>query len=98
MCYEGKACKSLDDTADSGMKDRKNRNLRKSAVFLSLGAEVAGMAGGGAILGYLVDSWLGTPPVFILLGVLGSLLGIFWRIKQILSWLEKADSNIDNDQ
>jgi F0F1-type ATP synthase assembly protein I len=59
------------ETRPSGPAEpgRPDASLGPAVAFLTLGLRMAGalvVCGG---LGYLVDDWLGTSPVFVLLGV-----------------------------
>jgi len=85
MCCEGLG------TANRVMPDKNKKEIRKSAAFLGLGAEVAGAIAAGAFIGYWLDNWLNTPPLFIIIMVLASTVAIFWRIRQMLAWMEDEE-------
>lgn len=68
-----------------------DKQIRKSAVFLSLGAEVAGMIGASALVGYWLDGEFDTGPLFIIIFVLAGTVATFWRILRILRWIEERD-------
>jgi ATP synthase protein I len=57
------------------------------ARFLSLGFTLLAIIGGPTVVGYFVDGWLGTLPLFLLVGlVLGfaaSLLYVYRAIKNL---------------
>jgi F0F1-type ATP synthase assembly protein I len=56
--------------------------------FLTLGLTVAVTVVVGGALGYLVDRWLGTSPVFTLVGVaLGITAAVLTAVRQIRKYL-----------
>ena len=56
--------------------------------FLTLGLTVAVTVVVGGALGYLVDRWLGTSPVFTLVGVaLGITAAVLTAVRQIRKFL-----------
>ncbi len=62
------------------MKQRKNRSL----LLIGVGSMLTSMVVAGFLLGYAVDSWLDTKPIFmLLLGVLG-MVGGFIRVYKLL--------------
>ena len=71
----------------SGNEPSDQRSIRETAVALAgIGMLNAVAAVGGCALGWLVDSWLDTTPVFILLGlVLGLVCGV------LATWREVSD-------
>jgi len=76
-------------------KARQSKKFVKSAVFLSLGAEVGGAVGISAFLGYLLDVWIGTAPLFMITLVLLATVAVFWRIIRIIRLMDnnQEDSN-----
>ena len=61
-----------------------NKNPLSGLLMVSAGNIFASMVISGLVLGYLVDSWLGTQPIFMLsLGALG-LIGGFQRVHKLL--------------
>lgn len=65
---------------DSGAPPTKpsDPRLTRRAVRLQMmgvGLEFAATTLGGLAVGYYLDDWLGTEPLFLLLGVLGALVG-----------------------
>ena len=73
------------------MKDTGKAKLKKAAVFVTVGVEVAGSVGAGAIIGYFIDQWLGTAPLILILLVLLVTVAVFWRIFRLLRWVENSD-------
>jgi len=66
----------------------------KAARFMALGMEFAATVVAGVIVGYYMDGWLGTPPLFTLLLTLGGMGGALYR----LIWnLKKSTSQTDDD-
>ena len=74
------------------MKDKGRTGARKGAVFVTLGVEVGGAVGVAAVLGYWVDDYIGTAPLFLIVLTLGASVAVFWRIWRILKLLE-TDGN-----
>lgn len=65
------------------------------ALFSGLGFVLFGCIGGGFLLGWLVDKWLGTLPIGSLIGSgLGLGAGVF-ELLQILKRVEKRDRGDD---
>ena len=61
------------------------------ALFSGLGFVLFGCIGGGFLLGYFLDKWLGTVPIVTLIGAgLGRAAGVF-ELLQILKRVEKRD-------
>ena len=61
------------------------------ALFSGLGFVLFGCIGGGFLLGYFLDKWLGTVPIVTLIGAgLGLAAGVF-ELLQILKRVEKRD-------
>jgi ATP synthase protein I len=62
------------------MKKRKNRSL----LLVGVGSMLTSMAVAGFLLGYAVDAWLETKPIFMLVfGALG-LVGGFLKVYKLL--------------
>jgi len=56
--------------------------------FLTLGLSIAVLLAGGALLGYLVDRWLGTMPLFTLVGlVLGIAAAVLMTMTRVRKYL-----------
>lgn len=71
----------LDSTASSEGGDERKPSS-KGAAFASAGVEMAGGIGLFALLGWLVDRWLGTDPWGLVTGaVLGLVGGMYLIIK-----------------
>ena len=77
------------------MKKTRQSKFVKSAVFLSLGAEVGGAVGTSAFLGYLLDVWIGTAPIFVITLVLLATVAVFWRILRIVRLMDENQENSD---
>ena len=61
------------------------------ALFSGLGFVLFGCIGGGFLLGYFLDKWLGTVPIATLIGAgLGLAAGVY-ELLQILKRVEKRD-------
>ena len=61
------------------------------ALFSGLGFVLFGCIGGGFLLGWFLDKWLGTVPIVTLIGAgLGLAAGVF-ELLQILKRVEKRD-------
>ena len=60
--------------------------LVKSSRMMALGFELAGAIIGGLALGWYLDQWAGTEPLFIILGTLGGMAGglrvLLWALKR----------------
>jgi F0F1-type ATP synthase assembly protein I len=63
-------------------------SIAGAVEFLSLGLSIAVLLAGGALLGYLVDRWLGTVPLFTLVGLaLGIATAAFMTIARVRKYL-----------
>lgn len=62
--------------------------LLKSSRFMALGFELAGAIIGGLALGYYLDQYMGTEPLFT---VLGTLAGMAAGLR-VLLWVLKRNS------
>jgi len=68
-----------------------NKNPLSGLLMVSAGNIFASMVISGLVLGYLVDSWLDTRPIFMLsLGALG-LIGGFQRVHKLLGVKDRDD-------
>ena len=60
--------------------------LAKSGRFLALGVQMAGSIIGGLVLGWYVDGYCGTEPLFTTLFTLGGFYGsmrlLLWAVKK----------------
>jgi len=66
-----------------------NKNPLSGLLMVSAGNIFASMVISGLVLGYLIDSWLDTRPIFMLsLGALG-LVGGFQRVHKMLGMKDK---------
>ena len=72
-------------------RDRKKNDnslkndLKKIAFYTTMPFQMAVIVGLGVFLGYEIDKWLNTRPVFIIiLGVLFTLLAIYYAVKDII--------------
>jgi ATP synthase protein I len=60
--------------------------------LLGLGSYLAVCIAGGPILGYYLDRWLGTQPVFTLLGLgLGLVIGFFGSYRMVTQTLRDME-------
>jgi ATP synthase protein I len=65
------------------------------ALFSGLGFVLFGCIGGGFLIGWFLDKWLGTVPIVTLIGAgLGLAAGVF-ELLQILKRVEKRDREDD---
>jgi ATP synthase protein I len=60
--------------------------LLKSSRFMAIGFELAGAIIGGLALGYYLDRYFGTEPLFTLLGTIAGMVGgmrvLLWALKR----------------
>jgi F0F1-type ATP synthase assembly protein I len=60
--------------------------LLKSGRFMAIGFELAGAIIGGLALGYYLDQYVGTEPLFTVLGTLAGMVGglrvLLWVLKR----------------
>ena len=70
------------------MKRLGESGLGRAGVFIALGAEVSGAVGASAFLGYYLDQWLETEPLFMLALVILGTVGAFWRVYRMAKHLE----------
>ncbi len=60
--------------------------LVNSGRYLAVGFQIAGAIVGGLLLGYFLDDYAGTPPLFTLLltvgGFIGALRVLLWSLKK----------------
>ena len=60
--------------------------LLNSGRYLALGLQIAASIVGGLLVGYYVDDYLGTAPLFTLLLTIGGLVGalrlLLWSLKK----------------
>jgi len=66
------------------------------AIFSGLGFVLFGCIGGGCLLGWFLDRWLGTLPIFMLIGSGLGLAGGVVELLQILKRVEKRDREDNN--
>jgi len=64
--------------------DQHDSQWVKAGRFAALGTEFGATVVAGVVLGYYLDDWLGTAPLFILLGSVGALAGSVWRMTVML--------------
>jgi F0F1-type ATP synthase assembly protein I len=57
----------------------------------ALAFEFTGTIAGGAVLGWLVDEWLGTEPVGVLVGIIVAVIGGFIRMIEVLRRFDRVD-------
>jgi F0F1-type ATP synthase assembly protein I len=73
--------------------------LPKTARLLGLGWYLAFCIAGGIIGGVLLDKWLGTTPVFVMIGLFGGLFMAFWGAYfMIMEALGKGRYSQDKDK
>ncbi len=77
------------DSEDSPQPQRPGPGLGTGAVeFLTLGLTLAVTVLVGGALGYLVDRWLGTSPIFTLVGlVLGIAAAVLTAVSRVRKYL-----------
>jgi F0F1-type ATP synthase assembly protein I len=60
--------------------------LLNSGRYMALGFQIAGSIVGGLLLGYFLDDYFHTPPLFTLLLTIGGLIGamrlLLWSLKK----------------
>jgi F0F1-type ATP synthase assembly protein I len=60
--------------------------LLKSSRLMAIGFELAGAIVGGLVLGYYLDRYTGTEPLFTILGTLAGMAGglriLLWALKR----------------
>ena len=66
------------------MDDRRS-SLEKAGRFTAVGMEFGVTIVAGVLLGYYLDQWAGTPPLFTLLLTLGALAGALYRLVWMLN-------------
>jgi F0F1-type ATP synthase assembly protein I len=70
------------------MLDPKDPQLARSARYIALGAEFGVSVVAGVVLGYYLDEWLGTAPLFLLLLSLGAFAASVYRMVKTLQSLK----------
>jgi len=76
------------DGEDGPSAPGRDRSIGGAVEFLSLGLSIAVLLAGGALLGYLVDRWLGTIPLFTLVGLaIGIATAAFMTISRVRKYL-----------
>ncbi len=63
--------------------------LAQVGIYTSLGFVLVGGIAGGYFLGWLLDAWLGTAPIFSLVIAVTGFAGGFIEVLRILQRLEK---------
>lgn len=64
------------------------------ALYSSLGFVLAAGVAGGFLLGWLLDSWWGTAPIFSILVAFVGFAGGLWEVLRILNrWEKRAGRN-----
>lgn len=72
------------------MKDRKGLNL--IGLVTAFGFSMILTIGGLIIFGYILDGWLNTSPMFVIIGgVMGVFAGIYNFIRQVLKLEERNE-------
>ena len=82
--------------AKSKLENSEIKTDRKKGVFLGnafkLGTELVAAVAVGSIIGFILDNWFGTKPLFIILFfLLGSAAGIYNVIKAAKKMQEKEE-------
>ena len=82
--------------AKSKLENSEIKTDRKKGVFLGnafkLGTELVAAVAVGSIIGFILDNWFGTKPIFIILFFLfGSAAGIYNVIKTAKKMQEKKE-------
>jgi F0F1-type ATP synthase assembly protein I len=67
--------------------------LVKASRYAALGFEFAGIVVAGVLVGYYIDTHLGTAPLFTLLLTVGGMGGAVYRL---LWGLKRSNSHADN--
>ena len=67
------------------------REAVRAARYGALAFEFSGTIAGGAIVGWLLDRWLGTDPYLGLACILAAVVGGFVRLVEALRHLERVD-------
>ena len=68
--------------------------MNESARWLSMGAlgfEVAASVGAGAYAGYQLDVWLKCSPWFLLVGMIGGMMGAVWKTYAFVTLVSRED-------
>ncbi len=73
----------------------RGETLAQLAPYLSLGWQLALTIVVSLGIGFLVDRWLGTTPLFLIIGALFGLIGVFWQIYQIA---QEASAHDEEDE
>ena len=66
-------------------------NNRKLALAVSVSTNLAAPIGGGILLGYFLDEWLGTKPWLILAGTMLGTTGAFLALYRIINKLNQEE-------
>jgi F0F1-type ATP synthase assembly protein I len=66
------------------------------ARYGAVAFEFSGTIGAGAIVGWLLDRWLGTEPYLLIVSTLSAVVGGFIRLIQVLRRFDRLD--LDNRQ
>lgn len=72
--------------------------MPKAIGLLGVGWYFAGSIVGGAVFGLLIDSWLDSRPLFVLLGLLLGLLVAFWGGYKLLMQVISDQPNTDEQE
>jgi F0F1-type ATP synthase assembly protein I len=80
----------------SARRDGQSDLWETVGIYSGLGFVFFGSIGGGYLLGWLLDRWLGTAPIFSLIVAGLGLAGGLIEILQILKRVEKRESGNNN--
>lgn len=58
--------------------------LRRAGQAIALGSQFSGFTLGGVVLGYFLDRWLGSGPLFLLVLALGGMMLGTWSLLRSL--------------
>ena len=70
--------------------------LRRVGVYLELVYTFPATILVGAGIGYLLDKWIGTAPLFILVGFVAGLIGAFVYLIKMLNSIKNRERNNDD--
>lgn len=66
--------------------------LGRAGRFLALGFEFSGSVVGGMIVGYWIDGYVGTSPLFLVVFAVLALSGAVYRLLWVLRRMDESES------